>query len=128
MGNVEEYNQMLADIRQDYLNKLRTISDRMKVLYQDPSLCFNDSQAFSEIYIIAHNLHDSADAFGFKPVSEAAAPLDRLLGDLKQGSKGRVIGEQSLSCLRSMIAELIVSVNESLIETEWLMGFFELIL
>ncbi|WP_066014711.1 Hpt domain-containing protein [Endozoicomonas atrinae] len=118
MGNVEEYNQMLADIRQDYLNKLKTISDRMKMLYQDPSLCFNDSQAFSEIYIIAHNLHGSADTFGFKPVSEAAAPLDFLLEDIRQCSKGRVIGEESLLSLRSMIAELIVSVNDSLIEAD----------
>ncbi|MFK0569896.1 hypothetical protein [Endozoicomonas sp.] len=40
MDNVEKYDQMLAEIRRDYLNKLEVISEKMKVLQQEPSLCF----------------------------------------------------------------------------------------
>ncbi len=114
MDNFEKYDQMLAEVRRDFLSKLEVISDKMKMLYEDPSLCFTDSQAFSEMKTIAHNLHGSAGAFGFKPISEAATPLDRLLTDLEQGYQGMTVDEQNLKRLRFMVSELIVSVDESL--------------
>ncbi|KEI71910.1 Hpt domain-containing protein [Endozoicomonas elysicola] len=114
MDNLEKYDQMLAEIRRDFLNKLEVISDKMKMLYEDPSLCFTDSQAFSEMKTIAHNLHGSAGTFGFKPISEAATPLDRLLTDLEQGYQGMSVDEQNLKRIRAMLSELIVSVDESL--------------
>ncbi|WP_419536439.1 Hpt domain-containing protein [Endozoicomonas sp.] len=114
MDNLEKYDQMMAEIRRDYLDKLSDISDKMKALSLEPSLCITDSQAFSEMKTIAHNLHGSAGTFGFKQISEAATPLDRFLTDLKHGRQGEPIDDQTMERARILISELITRVDESL--------------
>ncbi len=75
-------DQALAALREAYAVRLREQLGELNEIWQNSRRRGWDGEALAALHILAHGLAGAGATFGYPAVSEAAAPLEELAGNI----------------------------------------------
>ncbi|GAA4650746.1 hypothetical protein GCM10023116_30290 [Kistimonas scapharcae] len=114
MSNSEQFEQMMAALRKEYLENLSGAVVELQQLLGEESLATLSGETFKRVKTIAHNLAGTGSTYGFDALSETAQPLDRWMIRALENPDQPILPPDSLARLKAQVLDLIQVATQTL--------------